>query len=150
MIVVADSSPLNYLVLIDEIPLLPALFGQVLVPEAVFRELQSLGTPVKVAAWISGNPDWLAVRKPAALHEEAGLEKFGAGEREAIALSLENDPDVTLLIDEEKGRKEANRRQIRAIGTLGILDLAAARGFIDLPNVIERLVQTNFHLKPNL
>jgi hypothetical protein len=42
MIVVADTSPLNYLVLIDEVGLLPALFGQVLFPQAVFRELQHL------------------------------------------------------------------------------------------------------------
>jgi len=39
MIVVADTSPLNYLVLIDEIDLLPAIFGQVLLPQAVFQEL---------------------------------------------------------------------------------------------------------------
>jgi predicted nucleic acid-binding protein len=40
MIVVADTSPLNYLVLIDEIDLLPAIFGKVLLPQAVFLELQ--------------------------------------------------------------------------------------------------------------
>lgn len=40
MLFVADTSPLNYLLLIDEIGLLPAIFGQVLLPEAVFRELQ--------------------------------------------------------------------------------------------------------------
>jgi predicted nucleic acid-binding protein len=41
MTVVAESSPLYYLVLIDEILLIPPLFGQVLIPEAVFRELGS-------------------------------------------------------------------------------------------------------------
>ncbi len=39
MIVVADTSPLNYLLLIDEIDLLPAIFGEVLLPPAVFQEL---------------------------------------------------------------------------------------------------------------
>ena len=39
MIVVADTSPLNYLLLIDEIELLPAIFGHVLVPHTVLQEL---------------------------------------------------------------------------------------------------------------
>jgi predicted nucleic acid-binding protein len=45
MIVVADASPLNYLVLIEQIGLLPTLYGSVLIPEAVHRELQRPGTP---------------------------------------------------------------------------------------------------------
>ena len=40
MIVVADTSPLNYLLLIDAIDLLPEIFGQVLIPRTVFQELQ--------------------------------------------------------------------------------------------------------------
>lgn len=52
MIVVADTSPLNYLVLIDEIDLLPALFGRVLLPQAAFHELQHAKTPPKVQQWI--------------------------------------------------------------------------------------------------
>ena len=48
MIVVADTSPLNYLILIDEIDLLPALLGKVLLPYAVFRELKHPKTAPKV------------------------------------------------------------------------------------------------------
>ena len=45
MFIVADTSPLNYLVLIREIELLPSLFGQVIVPHAVLAELHAAGTP---------------------------------------------------------------------------------------------------------
>jgi len=41
MIVVADTSPLNYLVLIDEIALLPALFQKVLIPPGRLRRTAS-------------------------------------------------------------------------------------------------------------
>jgi predicted nucleic acid-binding protein len=51
MIVVADTSPVNYLVLIDEIELLPFLFGHVLLPRAVFQELQHSKTPEKMRQW---------------------------------------------------------------------------------------------------
>ena len=47
MIVVADTSPLNYLVLIDEIDLLPAIFGRVLLPHAE-------GGPFKPSFGLSG------------------------------------------------------------------------------------------------
>lgn len=53
MIVVADTSPLNYLLLIDEIDLLPVIFGQVLLPRAVFDELQHPKTSPIVRRWIA-------------------------------------------------------------------------------------------------
>jgi predicted nucleic acid-binding protein len=56
MIVVADPSPLNYLVLIAEIQLLPALYERVLIPEEVHRELQRLRTLPSVRAWATNLP----------------------------------------------------------------------------------------------
>jgi predicted nucleic acid-binding protein len=51
MIVVADTTPLNYLVIIGHIELLPALYQSVLIPQEVHRELQRPGTPPTVRAW---------------------------------------------------------------------------------------------------
>jgi hypothetical protein len=67
MIVVADTSPLNYLVLIDEIDLLPAIFGQVLLPQAVFQELGHPKTSPTVRQWvypmcIFPNSGWTQIR----------------------------------------------------------------------------------------
>lgn len=45
MIVIADTSPLNYLILVDLTQILPDLFGQVLIPQAVLQELQSTSAP---------------------------------------------------------------------------------------------------------
>jgi predicted nucleic acid-binding protein len=50
------------------------------------------------------------------------------GEREAIALAQESRPDVLLLIDETRGREEAERHHIQTTGTLGVLDAAAGAG----------------------
>jgi predicted nucleic acid-binding protein len=55
MIVVADTSPLNYLVLIGHVAILPHFYQQVLVPSSVWRELQDVNTPEPVRAW-SANP----------------------------------------------------------------------------------------------
>src|SRR5882724_7805745 len=102
MVVVADSSPLNYLLLIDVIQILPELFGQIFIPEAVYRELQRAATPPKVADWMSRPPSWLRVEKASPLCDEE-LEKLGAGEREAITIVLALQSDSLLLIDEGRG-----------------------------------------------
>lgn len=43
-VVVSDATPLNYLVLIDAIGVLPRLYSSVLIPSAVATELSNLGT----------------------------------------------------------------------------------------------------------
>ncbi len=53
MTVITDTSPLNYLVLIDVVHILPTLFGKVTIPDAVLRELSTAGAPPEVRAWIS-------------------------------------------------------------------------------------------------
>ena len=45
MIVVADTGPINYLILIGEIELLPALYDRVAVPPSVCEELGRLRAP---------------------------------------------------------------------------------------------------------
>jgi predicted nucleic acid-binding protein len=46
--VVADTSPLNYLILIGEIELLPKLYESVAIPAEVLMELQSPGAPARL------------------------------------------------------------------------------------------------------
>lgn len=56
MIVVSDTSPLNYLVIVGKQDILPLLFGQVVVPEAVMRELQAAAAPPEVQQWLRSHP----------------------------------------------------------------------------------------------
>jgi hypothetical protein len=103
VIVIADSSPLNYLMLIGEADLLYELYGRVLIPQAVLSELQHHRAPSVVAQWIEGRPAWLEVRRVANPSKES-IKELDLGESEAIALAEEYKPDVLLLIDEETGR----------------------------------------------
>jgi predicted nucleic acid-binding protein len=63
MIIVSDTSPINYLVLIGEIEILRKLAGQVIIPQAVYRELQDPHTPQQVKDWIDSGPAWIEVRQ---------------------------------------------------------------------------------------
>jgi len=63
MIVVSDTSPVCYLLLIGEIALLPQLYGQVLIPQAVQQELADERSPAIVQeAWISQPSEWLVIQ----------------------------------------------------------------------------------------
>jgi predicted nucleic acid-binding protein len=62
MIVVADSGPLHYLILLQHIELLRRFYGQVLVPEPVASELSAAGAPAIVREWIRTPPTWVEVR----------------------------------------------------------------------------------------
>ncbi len=148
MIVVADTSPLNYLVLIEEVELLPALFGQVVVPQGVYRELQHPRTPLQVRQWIEDPPAWLEVRPVASIASPA-LMTLDVGEREAIQLALELGIG-TVLIDEMDGRREARNLCLEVRGTVGILERAARLGKVDFHVVLGKLTQTNFRISPAL
>jgi predicted nucleic acid-binding protein len=56
MIIVSDTSPINYLVLIGEIEILRKLAGQVIIPQSVYHELQDPKTPQQVKDWIDSDP----------------------------------------------------------------------------------------------
>jgi predicted nucleic acid-binding protein len=149
MIVIADTSPLNYLVVIGEANLLQRLYAQVVIPEAVLRELQNPQVPTAVAEWVARPPAWLEVKRRSA-PSDPGLRFLGEGEREAIALAIEHRPNALLLMDEGYGRREARRRNLRITGTLGVLNDAASRGWVDLPSAFDRLRQTTFRASPSL
>ncbi len=59
MIVVSDTSPLNYVVLIDLQYILPELFERILIPAAVREELQSADARDPIARFLAGTPAWL-------------------------------------------------------------------------------------------
>ena len=62
-IVVADTGPINYLILIGHIDVLPVLFEKVILPSAVRGELTEPHAPVAVQNWIAAAPGWLEVRQ---------------------------------------------------------------------------------------
>ena len=147
MIVVSDTSPIPYLVLIESHALLPGLFDVVLIPEAVRRELQADGTPEPVRQLVAATPSWLEVRS--APEVPATLKHLDSGEREVIALALSVGAEVVLL-DERKGRQAAKEHGLQPFGTLGVLGLAAERKLVALGEALDRLQKTNFRASPGL
>jgi predicted nucleic acid-binding protein len=142
MIVIADSSPLRYLILVQEVHLLATLFGIIVIPPGVLSELTRPSTPDPVRIWMEHLPEWVKVKSPG-IPLPIFSTSLDQGEREAIALAEELAADV-LLADDGAARREAAQRNIPVQGTLGILDLAAEHDLVNFSEAIRKLAQTNF------
>lgn len=121
MIVISDTSAITNLAAIDHLGLLPLLYEQVIIPAAVYRELVDIEPPVPGSIEVQ-TATWLEVKSIAKREVVERLQSEGRldpGESEAIALALELKADL-LLIDERRGRAEADRLGIKIIGLLGI------------------------------
>jgi predicted nucleic acid-binding protein len=145
MIVIADSGPLHYLILLEQTELLHHFYGEVIVPEAVADELRAVGSPQPVSDWMRRTPSWMKLASVTAEEIASIAGELDLGERAAIALAEKRRADL-LLIDETAGRAEARRRGLRVTGTLGVLRTAAEEGLVDVPDVVARLGMTTFYV----
>ena len=145
-LVIADTGPINYLLLIGSIDILPALFQTVILPPAVRNELGHPDSPDMVRNWIAAPPPWLEVHHTRGPNAVAGL---GAGETEAITLAVELDADLVLM-DDRRGVRAARDKGIEVTGTLGILVLAGKHGILNLAEAFDRLKRTSFRYPPNV
>jgi predicted nucleic acid-binding protein len=140
-LVVSDASPLIALQQIDELKLLQGLFGEIVVPPAVAREV-SPGVTL---------PTWIATRS--LLQPMAGEilhASLGAGESEAISLAQEIRA-AWLLLDERPARRLAQALGLRVAGTLGLLNRAKEKGLLAAVRpCVEALIRGGFHATPAL
>jgi predicted nucleic acid-binding protein len=121
MIVVSDTSPLTALLAVNRSDILPQLFSEVVVPGAVWEELQRCH-PVL--------PNWVKTREVSDKRAAVRLANLvDEGEAEAIELAKELQADL-LLIDERKGRRLAVEEGVPVIGLLGVVLLAKRRGLV--------------------
>ena len=141
MIVVSDASPINILVRVECIEVLHSMFGRVFIPPAVASELSHPRTPDAVRSWLQANPEWLQVRAPREI--DPTIEFSDAGEREAISLAIELQADL-VLVDDRRARQAAVKRGLVVTGAVGVLEAAARKNLVRLPEVVAKLRQTDF------
>lgn len=146
-VVVSDTTPLHYLILIGRESVLEKLYGKVFIPPAVLAELGHPSAPIQISTWAANPPPWVTVAKPQSISERyAGLD---LGEREALALAQEIHADLVLL-DDKVARRVAQRELMKVKGTLGIVSDAARAKLLDFVDTIEQLHRTSMHLDQNI
>lgn len=145
MIVVSDTSPLNYLIQINAIDLLPQIFDRVFVPIQVLTELRHDRTPRKVRNWAISTPNWMEARTPTKVDV---IPRLHPGETEAIALAEEL--SAPILVDDRDAARVARERGLSILGTLAVLVEGADRNLIDFASAIEALRHTSFRIPESL
>jgi uncharacterized protein len=129
-VVVSNTSPIINLACIGQLDLLPALYGQIAIPDAVFHEIAVIDPDAPGAAEIRRAP-WVQTGIVANRPLVAALSlELDPGEAEAIACAVEHEASL-LLIDERRGRRVAQRFDVPVMGLLGVLLLAKQRGIIE-------------------
>ena len=147
-LVVADTGPINYLILIGHVDVLPAMFQRVILPAVVRDELNHQKAPPAVKQWIANPPAWAELRPAPHLHDPA-MEKLDAGEEDAIALAVELHADM-ILMDDRDGVRVARSKGFRVAGTLGILAMASTHGLLNLAEAFDRIKRTSFHYQQHI
>ena len=145
-VVVADTTPIYYLVLIGHSEILPALFEKVSIPSAVRDEMTRHQTPPIVRQWIEAPPGWLELHRTPDCSFDPALEILDEGERAALVLAESIRADL-LLLDDRQGTRVAREKGFRTMGTLRVLQLAARRGLLDLADAFNRIKNTNFRYR---
>jgi len=150
MIIVSDTSPLNYLILVKQDHVLPLLFSRLITTPEVILEMRATGAQEAVRHWATQPPAWLEVQSPTRIDPRLQL---GKGETSAISLAIElevHSPNITLLIDERDGRAAAKQLGLKTAGTLTVLFEGHRLGFLELPAAIDSLRRTSFHARESL
>lgn len=148
MVVVSDTTAITNLIQIKLLIVIKNIFGQIIVPQAVYDELVKFSNQRDIIQ----KQAWIIVKKVTnqELYSEIAnvLDK---GEAEAITLAIEMNANV-LVIDELAGRKIAEKYGLRIIGLLGILVIAKQRGLIPAvrPYMDQLKNKIGFRIKPKL
>ena len=127
MLIVSDTSPITNLIQIEQLDLLRKLFARIVIPKKVFEELSDYEGQAKV---IKDN-EWILVRSVSNQEAVKTLSRhLDLGEAEAIVLAKELKVKL-LIMDERKGRNEAEKQGLEIIGLLGVLVRGKQEGHLD-------------------
>ncbi len=149
MTVVADTTPCIYLARLGDLGILQKLFGCIVLPEAVWRELTIEGHLPGASEFQAGLDRWVTVQatRQADLDGIMQAEKLERGEVEAIQLARELRAEA-LLLDEQRAVEYARSLQLSVVRTPSIYVAARNAGWIDsVRERLDRLREAGFWLR---
>ncbi len=127
--VISNTSPLTNLAAIGQFDVLRALYGDLLIAEAVWEELNASGRVWPGCREVA-SADWITRREVRNRPLVTALrERLDPGEAETIALAVESQPPF-MLMDEKEGRRAAQRFGLKTVGVVSVLLEAKARGLV--------------------
>lgn len=146
--IISNTTPILSLLKINKLDLLEKLYGTIIVPKAVFQEIEQ-GVKKPYYTDVS-KLNWIKVQEIQNPDSRAYFIDLDKGEAEVLILSKEQNADLVIM-DEIMGRRYAKQLGFKLTGTIGILLKAKERGFIvSLKNLLIELNEKGTWLSPKL
>jgi uncharacterized protein len=146
--IVADSSSLIALSIIDCIEIIEKIFDNIIISEEVYNEITIIDKPFSKKLKEYFEYKVVKVKNITAL--KLLKEEIDDGEAETIVLALESGIN-NILIDDLKGRKRADLSGLKVFGTLGTLLTAKKMGLINsIKKLIDKLIENDIRISKEL
>lgn len=148
--VIVNTTPLIALCHVGQLELLKKIYGEIMIPQAVYRELSEKKESI-CKKQVDNALDWIHVEK---IENQMAKSMFKTqlhdGEVEVMILAKEKNAD-TVIIDDANAKKHAKYLKLPVTGTLGVLIKAKLRGYIsELKPVIQEMIDKNIYISEKL
>ncbi len=141
-VIVADTGPLIALAKLHQLPLLPQLFSDILLPETVFREATVCKDREDVKLIEAFTKQHLRIM-PDIDNSSVFLQGGLLDEGETQVLALAEKLRCGVLMDERRGRRAAHYHRIPVVGVLGVLLQAKEQNIIPKIKPLLKTLQTS-------
>ena len=146
--VIANSTPLIILSKIGELEILKNLYGEIIIPRAVFEEVTRKNDLAKEKIL---NSEWIKILEVQDKSDRKIYQaKLHDGEVEVMMLAKEISADL-LIIDDNAAKKTAKFLGFKVTGTLGILMKAKAEKIIsEVRPILEKMLAEKFYISDEI
>ena len=147
--VIVNSTPLIILGNIDKLNILKELYGEIIIPRAVFEEVTSKNDAANFK--LTQNQDWIKILEVQDKGNRKMYQaKLHAGEVEVMMLANEISGDL-LIIDDNAAKKTAKFLEYTVTGTLGVLLKAKSEKIIDkIKPLLDEMLNRGFYISPKI
>jgi len=146
--VISNTTPLLSLLKIDKLNLLRDLYGVVLIPKAVFLEIEA-GREKPYYKNLR-EMDWIRIEDIRSVESRTYFFDLDDGEAEVLILAKEQDADLVIL-DEIMGRRYAQQLDFNITGTVGILLKSKEKGLVSsIGSLLKELTEKGTWFSPDL
>lgn len=148
--VIVNSTPLIALCHVRQLDLLRRLYGEIIIPKAVYQEI-SVKEDSVCKREVDCAMKWIHIKE---IQNEMAKSMYKTmlhdGEVEVMILAKEECADL-VIIDDKNAKKHAKYLGLPVTGTLGVLIKAKQQGLIpELKPLLETMTQNNIYIKDSL
>ena len=147
---VSNASPLIYLSMVGNLLLLKNLFGNIIIPAEVFREVcNARDTPDSIVISSAVDDGWIHTKNVISGDADLLAKSSGIDIGEAAAILLAKEERALLLIDDKMGRSTAEILGVKCLGTVGVLLQALSDSilnFNEFVGILDRMIDSDFRL----